>query len=690
MTAGVLLAAMLFPVFGGVGLASNRATDTVNEMSGELAKADPPMVTTILDKDGGLVAYLYDQYRIPVSSAQISNTMKAAIVAVEDKRFYEHHGVDWHGIARAAAKAGVEDQATEGASTLTQQYVKNYLAYVVGDADQDAYAQATAHTVARKLREARIALQLEQRESKDEILTGYLNVVPFGNKTYGVAAAARTYFNTTPDKLTVPQAALLAGLVNRPSALNPGKSPEEALARRNMVIDRMRENGAFGNPADASARQIAEDYKKAPLGVVSPLSVPASDCVGIGEGAKDGFFCRYVEEYLAKAGLPTDQLKRGGYTIRTTLDRHATDVAKQAAESQVPKTTKGIANVMSIVEPGTDKHRVRALVANRDYGNNASAGQTSYDLPAQMIPFGAGSIHKIFTSAAALEQGHRISDILPTPYLYTSSVFKGGGSSCPSAGYGEHWYCLHNASPNYPPQMTLQDALATSPNSGFVWLEEKVGVPAAVDMAVRLGMRSLATTKDPERTGKTIADAVKSENRASFTLGPTPTNVLELSNVAATLMSGGVWCPPTPIEQVLDRNGKPVPIREQGCQQVLSTPIANSLVVGLSKDDQGPGTSAAAAAAAGWNRPVMAKTGTTQEYKSAGFLAATPQLAGAVLTFADGSAPRPICDTDPPSLCGEGNIYGGKVPARTWYQTMNTLLAGQPVLPLPPVDPRYQ
>jgi membrane peptidoglycan carboxypeptidase len=410
----------------------------------------------------------------------------------------------------------------------------------------------------------------------------------------------------------------------------------------------------------------------------------------LGDGAQDGFFCSYVEEYLAKAGLPTDQLKRGGYTVRTTLDRHATDVAKRAAEDGVPKTTRGIANVMSIIQPGSDKHRVRALVANRDFGNNASAGQTSYDLPSQMIPFGAGSIHKIFTSAAALEKGKKISDILPTPAEYTSPVFKGGGSSCPSAGHGDRWYCLHNASNSYPPQLTLQDALATSPNTGFVWLEEQVGVPAAVDMAVRLGMRSLATTPDPNVKSKSIAQAVKDENRASFTLGPTPTNVLELSNVSATLISGGVWCPPTPIEQVLDRNGKPVQLNEQPCQQVLNPAIANSLTVGLSKDDQTGGTSSAAAAAAGWNRPLMAKTGTTQEYKSAGFLGAVPQLAGAVLTFTDGASPRPICDTDPPSLCGSGNIYGGKVPARTWYQTMNTLLQGQPVLPLPSVDPRYQ
>ncbi|MBY8851505.1 transglycosylase domain-containing protein, partial [Saccharothrix sp. MB29] len=222
LMAGVLLAALLFPVVGGLGLASNRAADTVDQTSAELTEAELPLVSTVLDMNGDAIAYLYDQYRIPVRSEDISDTMKAAIIAIEDKRFFDHAGVDWQGIARAAAKAGVDGETSQGASTLTQQYVKNYLAFVVGKGSDEAYEKATEATIGRKISEARIATQLEQQMTKDEILTAYLNVVPFGNGTYGVGAAARTYFDTSPDELTVPQAAMLAGLVNEPSRLNPG------------------------------------------------------------------------------------------------------------------------------------------------------------------------------------------------------------------------------------------------------------------------------------------------------------------------------------------------------------------------------------------------------------------------------------------------------------------------------------
>jgi membrane peptidoglycan carboxypeptidase len=167
---------------------------------------------------------------------------------------------------------------------------------------------------------------------------------------------------------------------------------------------------------------------------------------------------------------------------------------------------------------------------------------------------------------------------------------------------------------------------------------------------------------------------------------------LELANVGATLMSGGTWCPPTPIVEILDRNGKPVNIKdkEQPCEQAVAEPLANTLVTGLSKDDLPGGTANNAARSVGWNRPMMGKTGTTQQYKSAGFVGATPQYAAAVLTFADSNRPRPIQDRDPhPVLADTGNIYGGKVPARTWFATMKQLLGNEPVLPLPPTDPRY-
>ncbi|WP_229796372.1 transglycosylase domain-containing protein [Saccharothrix coeruleofusca] len=692
LTAGVLVAALLFPVVGGLGLASNRAADTVDQTSGELAKAELPLVTTVLDMNDQPIAYLYDQYRIPVAFEDIADTMKAAIIAIEDKRFYEHKGVDWQGIARAAAKAGVDGETSQGASTLTQQYVKNYLAFVVGQGSEEAYEKATEVSLGRKISEARIATQLEQTMTKDEILAGYLNIVPFGNGTYGVGAAAATYFNTTPDKLTVPQAALLAGLVNRPSALNPEAGPEAAIKRRNTVIDAMRDNGAFGDDP-AVAEQKAEEYKATEIGVVPDLDLLPNGCVGAGDGPVYGFFCRYLVDYLDKVGLSTDELLKGGYTIRTTMDPDATRAAKQAAENQVPKTAPGIANAMAVVQPGTDKHRVRALAANRDFGNNAEAGQSAYSIPAEVTRFGSGSIYKVFTAAAALEKGvARIDQMIEVPRTYTSRVYKDGNKG----------YTVKNYSDNYKERMTLTEALATSPNTGFIILEEKAGLNNVVDMAYRLGLRESMQgvnakgepLKADGSNGPSQGDQYKRDNSGSFTLGAGPTSVLEMSNVAATLMSGGTWCPPTPVEQVIDREGKPVQLKELPCEQAVAPELANSLVVGMSADTKPGGTAAGAASRTGWNRPMMGKTGTTEDHWSVGFMGATPQYAGAVLTFTDGVAPQVICPGNPPYLCGRSGtgVTGGDVAAPTWFNAMKAIHDGKglEVKPLPEASPQYR
>jgi membrane peptidoglycan carboxypeptidase len=694
LLAGVLLAGMLFPVVGALGVASNRASDTIDSAQAEMVEIPPALITTITDNQGKAIATLYDQYRIPVASDQISPIMKAALISIEDRRFYEHHGVDWKGTFRAALSTSGGNQ--QGGSTLTQQYVKNYLINVVYRGNKAEQKKAQEPTIARKLREARIALQLEQKMTKEEILTGYLNVVEFSNEIYGIGAAAATYFGTTPDKLTVPQAALLAGMVNNPSLFNPWKSGPAALTRRNLVLDTMVQVGRL-------SATDAEDAKKQPLGVAPEVSKPSKNCNGAGPEA--GFFCQYVENYLEKIGFTEDQLTTGGYTIKTSLDLNATHLAKVAAEDQVPKMTNGIANAMAIVRPGKDKHEVVALVSNRDFGPNAAAGQTQYPQPYGIEnKFGAGSTYKIFTAAAALEKGMGINNVIETPDTWTSHLFTGGNAkSCPKTENPKdgdtRWYCLGNAG-KYQPTMTLQSALATSPNTGFVKLEESLGsTDPAVDMAVRLGMRETMASNlsgnKPKPGEPSQAQHFKSTpgnpGNAAFTLGPSPTSPMELANVAATLMSGGTWCPPTPIVSITDRNGQPVDVKskEQPCEQAVDEPLANTLVVGLSKDDQSPGTSAAAASAFGWNRPLLGKTGTTQDYKSAAFVGATPQYAASVMTFNDGPKPRPIRDTDPPTFANTGNIYGGKVPARTFFETMKPLLEGQPVLPLPSPDPRY-
>ncbi|NUT94073.1 MAG: penicillin-binding protein [Saccharothrix sp.] len=689
LVAGVLVAALLFPVVGGLGLASNRAADTVDQTSGELTKAELPLVTTVLDMNQQPIAYLYDQYRIPVPSEGISDTLKAAIIAIEDKRFFEHKGVDWQGIARAAAKAGVDGGASQGASTLTQQYVKNYLAFVVGKGEKEAYEKATEATLGRKISEARIATQLEQKMSKDEILTGYLNIVPFGNGTYGVGAAAKTYFGTTPDKLTVPQAAMLAGLVNEPSRLNPGAAVEPAIKRRNTVIDKMRENGAFGADPKVAEEKAAE-YKAEGIGVVPDLKLLPNGCVGAGDGPVYGFFCSYLIDYLEKAGLPLDELKRGGYTIHTTMDPVATRAAKDAAEGQVPKDQEGIANAMAIVQPGGDKHRVRALAANRDFGNDAGAGQSAYPLPSEVTRFGTGSTYKVFTAAAALEKGvARLDKQIDTPKTYTSRVYKGDRGG----------YTVKNAGDGYKDKMTLTEALAQSPNTGFVILEEQVGLNNVVDMASRLGLREsmngVTWKGEPVKPGEpSQGETVKNENRGSFTLGVGPTSILELANVAATIVSSGTWCPPTPVEGVTDRNGKPVALKEAPCDQAVSPELAAALANGLSADTKPGGTAAGAAGNAGWNRPMIGKTGTTEDHWSVAFLGATPHLAGAVMTFTDGVAPQVICNTTPPRLCGNApgttGVFGGSVAAPTWFNAMKPLHENLPPTGLPPADPRFR
>ncbi|HYZ08982.1 MAG TPA: penicillin-binding protein [Pseudonocardiaceae bacterium] len=671
LLAGVLVAGLLFPVAGAIGMTSNQASDTVNSVSAELVNEQVPLVTTVTDIGGVPIAYVFEQNRIKAEPSGIADTMKAAILAIEDRRFFEHDGVDWRGISRALATNVTSSGSAlegQGASTLTMQYVKNYLLYAVADTEAER-SSAVATTPARKLREIQLAQQLERKVGKQEILARYLNIVFFGNNAYGIVSAARTYFDTTPDQLTVSQAALLAGLVKSTSAFDPVDNPEAAIGRRNLVIDSMVDVGSI-------TQAQGEAAKAEPLGIQQPLTGLANGCVSAGPA--DGFMCQYALDYLETVGLPLEQIKRGGYTVRTTLDRRASDLAKDAVNSQVPRSTPGIANAMAVVQPGKDKHRVVALVSSRDYGLDAEAGQTSFAQPSSPQPFGAGSIYKIFTAAAALEKGLGIETPVSVPSAYTSRVYTNGSAP----------YTVRNAGNYANRSITLQTALAISPNTTFVALADRVGsVTPIVDMAYRLGMRTSLNVRDGE--GRTIAEAVKSENRGSYTLGPEPTSPLDLANVAATLMSGGTWCPPSPIEAITDRNGKPVPLKEAPCEQAVPEGLANTLAVGLSQDDAPGGTAYTAAQNAGWSRPMLGKTGTTQNNRSAGFVGATPQYAGAVLVWPDGSNPRPICDTDPPRLCGTGNIFGGKVPARTWFNAMIPMHEGLPVLPMPPTDPRY-
>jgi membrane peptidoglycan carboxypeptidase len=686
---GLVLAGLLVPGAVGVALVAKGAPApaTAPDLP---SVGGMPAATTVLDRDGNPIAVLDQQYRIPVAYGAISPAMTAAAVAIEDRRFFAEPGVDPIGTARALL-SDAAGGSVQGGSTITQQYVKNYLINVLDRADPAAQRADRADTLGRKVREAELATGLAHSTSKNDVLAGYLNVVEFDGNVYGVEAAARAYFGTTAAALTVPQAALLAGMVNNPNLDDPYDHPQQALTRRNVVIGAMAQVGSI-TPAQAAAATAA------PLGVVSggPV-VPGGTCMVAAPDA--GFFCQYAVRYLAGAGIDTDRLTAGGYTVRTTLDPAASAVAKAAVDANVPTTQDGVANTLAVIRPGHDAHEVLAMVANRNYGTDATRGERATNIVADPSDvFGAGSAFKIFTTAAALENGTVGYDTpLPNP---STACF-----TPPDANRYTPCYPVANDGTSYPDPISLQDALATSPNVAFVGLEARTGLPSVIAMAQRLGLRaSLASNAagstpvtDPAdpRSRDPRLDQPQSQyfrDLLSFTLGDSPVSPLEMANVTATIESDGVWCPPDPILSVTDRDGHPVALRQQACEQAVAPGLARTLAAGLSRDTTS-GTSAAAARAAGWARPDIGKTGTTNTSESVAFVGGVGGLDGyaaASIVFADGPHPREICPGPPVHLgdCGHG-AFGGTVAAPPYFATMTTLLGSAPPVPVPGPDPAY-
>jgi len=676
LLASVVAAALMFPLAGGLGLISNRASEVVANGSAQLLQSEVPAVSTMQDAKGNVIAWLYSQRRFEVPSDKIANTMKLAIVSIEDKRFADHNGVDWKGTLTGLAGYASGDVGTRGGSTIEQQYIKNYQLLVTAQTDAEKRA-AVETTPARKLREIRMALTLDKTFTKPEILTRYLNLVSFGNNSFGVQDAAQTYFGVNAADLNWQQAALLAGMVQSTSTLNPYTNPDGALTRRNLVLDTMIEN----LPQEEDALRAA---KATPLGILAqPNEVPRG-CIAAGDRA---FFCDYVQEYLSRAGINKEQVARGGYLIKTTLDPDVQIPVKTAIDRFASPTLAGISSVMSVILPGKDSHHVVAMASNRKYGLDLSAGETMRPQPFSLVGDGAGSVFKIFTTAAALDMGMGISATLEAPARFQAKgLGSGGAKGCPK----DTW-CVLNAG-NYRGSMNVTDALATSPNTAFAKLISQIGVTRTVDMAIKLGLRSYAdpgTARDynPD-SNESLADFVKRQNLGSFTLGPIEVNALELSNVAATLASGGVWCPPSPIDKVFDRKGNEVAVPAEPCDQVVPEGLANTLANAMSKDALGTGTAAGSAGAAGWDLPVSGKTGTTEAHRSSGFVGFTSHYAAANYIYDDSTTPTDLCSS-PLRHCGDGDLYGGNEPARTWFTAMKPIATSFGDVKLPPTDPRY-
>src|SRR3954452_15242634 len=319
---GVVVAGLAIPFAGVIGIGARNVARTMDSLPSELETEALPQKTRIVDGAGNTIATLFDENRVNVPLTQISRTMVKAIVAIEDFRFYQHGALDLKGTMRALVTNKASDSKVQGGSSITQQMVKlTLLSQAKTKAQREA---ATDDTYARKLKELRYAIAFEQHYSKDWILERYLNIAYFGDGTYGIQSAARHYFNTNAKNLDLRQSAMLAGLVKNPTGYDPTNSPDAALERRNVVLDRMAE-------LNVVSHSTAERAKRAKLGL---HVIPAKNgCLY----SRAPFFCAYAINWLLEdpaLGKTVEdrrrKLKSGGLTIKTTIDLRDQEAADKS------------------------------------------------------------------------------------------------------------------------------------------------------------------------------------------------------------------------------------------------------------------------------------------------------------------------------------------------------------------------
>ncbi len=658
LAAGLLLAAVTVPLVLGTGLVAKNSADYFNELPAELSAPVLGRDTRLLNADGSVLAVLRDpENRVPVTIAQIPQAMQTAIIDIEDSRFYEHHGVDTKGLARAALRNSEAGGVQEGGSTITQQYVKNVLLNqaATGAERQDAREQ----TVGRKIREARLALAVENQLPKPQILEGYLNLAYFGNGAYGIGAAAKRYFGVPVERLNVPQSAMLAGLVRSPSQYDPLRNPVEARNRRNQVLDRMQQLGHL-TPKQAQAARATK------LGL-APVPPPAQGDPCVTSSAP--FFCDYVRNQLrgdpalgSTAEARERRLNAGGLTIQTTLDPDVQRAAQNAVDNAASKDDP-VAVSDVVLRPGTGE--VLAMAVNREYGTGP--GQTTLPLPT--TPFlQPGSTFKTFTLAAALEKGLPMSTRFFAPACFVSPTLNNptnneAGSACPR-GYS-------NAEPDEVGSYAIPEGTWKSVNTFYVQLEQQIGVPAVVDMATRLGIPAVRL--------KDVGPA-----DGSLTLGAVGVTPLDMATAYATLAASGNRCDPTYITSATDGNGKPMALsNKQSCRQVLDPAVADRVTGVL----EGVITNGTGSPNASIGRTAAGKTGTTDNFSSAWFVGYTRELAAAV---AVGDVRDPIKNPLRNRNVGGryyGEMFGGDLPAQTWSRTMQNALSGTSSASMPPPVP---
>ncbi|NBE49877.1 transglycosylase domain-containing protein [Streptomyces boluensis] len=648
--AGAVLAGIALPAAGALGLAAKGSVEEFDEIPANLKRPPLSQRTTILDNKGGTIATVFSRDRTLVDLKDISPYMQKAIVAIEDSRFYEHGAVDLKGILRAVNQNAQSGSVSQGASTLTQQYVKNVFVEEAGN-DPTKVAEATQQTLGRKIRELKYAIQVEQELGKKKILENYLNITFFGQQAYGVEAASQRYFSKPAKDLKLQEAALLAGIVQSPSRYDPVNDSEEATKRRNIVLQRM-----------AATRDISQEEaaaaKKKPLGL--QVSRPKEGCITAVRGA--GFFCDYVHN--AFVSDPTfgktrkDRAKiwnQGGLKVRTTLDPQTQESVQASIKDNVNQSDQ-VATAVSIVEPGTGK--VLGMGQSRPYGYGPNEMAINLSVDKRMgggAGYQPGSTFKPIVAAAAIEQGKSPTQKYGSPYEmpYPSPV-----NTCSGNWTNTQNEKLTNENEEEVGPYGMREATAKSVNTYFVELISDIGICPVTSMAEKMGVN--------RADGNQIAQA------PSIALGTQEMSPLTMASAYATFASRGTYCTPIAIEAVVDADGKSMPVPQSKCNRAMSPKTAdtvNTLLKGVVED--GTGKQAGLG-----SRPSAGKTGTTDFRYAAWFVGYTPNMSGAVWV-GDPHHKRQMTDI---TIGGSyyDKVYGGEVPGPIWKAAMSGALMGKP------------
>ncbi len=619
-------------------------------ISGSLPRFRPGIdsqITRVFDATGAPIAtYRRFDTSLPIEKSDIPQVLKDAVVAAEDQRFYSHKGVDPKGAFRALRENTEVGETVQGASTITQQYVRL------------AYIGRRSTGLSEKIREAVLARRLDGQLPKDEILFRYLSRVYFGVGAYGAGAASESYFRKPVRELTLSEAALLAGIIPAPSSLEPRSNQSGAERRRQLVLTNMLEMGKISPSQHQQAlaeRVVLAEGSTRPQGPATVVYPQAR------ESTRYPYYADYVRRYLlAKYG--EEAVYQGGLQVETALDPKLQDLAEATVAETLKGTVAPLDMALATVDPKTG--HVRALVGGRDFaksqvnlalGNCGAAREPSTTGPVCVSGGGAGrqpgSSFKPFTLARAFEEGIGPQTVYRGPGTYTFPRCSGNGCTVKNVESGSYG------------SLTLADATAYSVNTVFAQLVQDVGVKDTAELAHRLGV-TMVNADGKQKNGDPYGP--------SLTLGAAEVSPLDMAAAFGVFANRGDQQPATPIIRIVDSSGKVLEDnRTRRPKRVLPGPIADQ-VNNVLADVVRTGTGKSADI--GRPNGTGGKTGTSEDFGDAWFVGYTPQLSTAVwMGYADSRRSME-------NIKGVAKVYGGTLPALTWKNFMTKALEGVPTV----------